>query len=64
MLEFLDTYLTDTKVVDRLEAFMTDKSVGYSTYTFNDDEMKPYNDLMDAIMYQVLTTENEENHVK
>lgn len=64
MLEFLDAYLTDTKVVDRLEAFMTDKSVGYSTYTFNDDEMKPYNDLMDAIMYQVLTTENEENHVK
>ena len=64
MLEFLDAYLTDSKVVDRLEAFMTNKSVGYSSYTFNDDEMKYYNELMDAIMYQVLTTENEVNNGK
>ena len=64
MLDFLEIHLNDKQVVERLEAFMTDKSVGYSTYKFDDDEMKPYNDLMDAIMYQVLTTENEENHVK
>jgi hypothetical protein len=62
MLEFLDAYLTDPMVVERLEAFMTNKSVGYSSYTFKDDEMKHYNDLMDAIMYQVLTTENQVNN--
>ena len=40
------------KTVLNLEKFMLG-TLGYSSYTFNDDEMKPYNDLIDAIMYQV-----------
>jgi hypothetical protein len=64
MIDFLHSHLTDSKVVDNLESFMTRNDIGYGTYTFNDDEMKPYNDVVDAVMYQVLTTENEKRLVK
>jgi hypothetical protein len=52
MLSFLKLNMDNKKTVLNLEKFMLG-TLGYSSYTFNDDEMKPYNDLIDAIMYQV-----------
>lgn len=57
MIEFLSNNLVNNKVVDKLERFL----LTYGTnYNFGDGEQKYYNDLMDEVMYQVLTTENTE----
>ena len=64
MIDFLEDNMVNTKSLDVLIDFLEDKSYGYGKYTFNDKEMKIYNDLVDAVMYQILTTENEKRVVK
>ncbi len=64
MLEFLSQQLPDSSCIDDVEAFMTDPSVGYSTYTFDDKEMDVYNHMCDVVIHHVLTTENEPRDVK
>ena len=64
MIDFLEDNMDNTKSLDVLIDFLEDKSYGYGKYTFNDKEMKIYNDLVDAVMYQILTTENEKRVVK
>jgi len=60
MLDFLNEFLKDKKCVGSLEDFMI-KGAGYSRYKFDDAEMDVYNKVVDAVMYQVLTTENKPN---
>jgi DnaJ-class molecular chaperone len=59
MIDFLHQHSTNKRVVEKVEEFITRKDLGYGDYTFGDDEMKVYNDLVDAVMYQTLTTENK-----
>lgn len=58
MIDFLHENLVNKTVVDNLEEFLLRKDIGYSTYKFDDSEMKVYNDLMDEVMHQVMTTVN------
>jgi hypothetical protein len=60
MLDFLDEFLTDAKCVGKLEDFMLN-GAGYAKYKFDEAEMDVYNKVVDAVMYQVLTTENKPN---
>ena len=60
MLDFLNEFLTDAKCVGKLEDFML-KGAGYAKYKFDEAEMDVYNKVVDAVMYQVLTTENKPN---
>jgi len=60
MLDFLDEFLTDKKCVSKLEDFMLN-GAGYAKYKFDEQEMDVYNKVVDAVMYQVLTTENKPN---
>lgn len=60
MIDFIHYNISDKVVADDLEIFLERKDIGYSTYTFNDDEMKIYNNLFDAVMYEILTTENKD----
>ncbi len=60
MIDFIHYNISDKVVADDLEIFLKRKDIGYSTYTFNDDEMKVYNNLFDAVMYEILTTENKD----
>ena len=55
MIDFLRENLNNKGVVVSLEDFLTSNDTDYS---FNNTEMKVYNNLMDEVMYQVLTTEN------
>lgn len=59
LIDFLYESMDDTSVLDNLVKFMEDPSKGYSNYKYDDDEMAVYNDVVDAIMYQVLTTEDK-----
>lgn len=59
MIDFLQQHLTNKKPVEKLKEFLIREDLGYYGYTFGDDEMKVYNDLVDAVMYQTLTTENK-----
>lgn len=60
MLDFLDEFLNDTKCLGKLEDFMLN-GAGYAKYKFDEAEMDVYNKVVDAVMYQVLTTENKTN---
>ncbi len=59
MLDFLKRHLNNTDVVENLVEFLERDDLGYGTYTFGDDEMKVYNDLVDAVVYQIITTPNQ-----
>jgi len=59
MIKFIQDHVYKSKSVDNLQEFLTDKSKGYGSYTFDDDEMSVYNQLCDEVMYHVLTTKNE-----
>jgi hypothetical protein len=48
------------KEIQALRDFMLDSSNGYSRYTFSESEMKVYNDVMDAVLHHVLSTEDKE----
>ena len=60
MLDFLFEFLNDKKCVYSLEDFMIN-GAGYGRYKFDDKEMDVYNKVVDAVMYQVLTTNNNPN---
>jgi hypothetical protein len=60
MLDFLDEFLTEKIFVGKLEDFLI-KGKAFSKYTFDEQEMDVYNKVVDAVMYQVLTTENKPN---
>jgi len=60
MIEVIEEELTDKTPVRELNEFLHDRNNGYSKYKFSEDEMKVYNDLCDAVMYHVLTTNNKE----
>jgi hypothetical protein len=64
MVDFLEKHLTNKEVVKNLRAFLLDNSNGYSKYKFDDNEMRVYNELADAVIYQCLTTENVEREIK
>jgi len=53
MLKFLYDNLNDKKPVVELEKFMLG-TLGYSSYKFEDDEMKYYNNLIDTVVYQII----------
>jgi hypothetical protein len=58
MIDFLAQHLNDRKVVENIERFIKQEDLGYGDYTFSDDEMKVYNNLVDAVMHQVLNEKN------
>lgn len=60
MLDFLNEFLKDKQCLRSLEDFMIN-GAGYSRYKFDAQEMDIYNKVVDAVMYQVLTTENKPN---
>ena len=60
MLDFLNEFLNEKKCVRSLEDFMIN-GAGYAKYKFDAQEMDVYNKVVDAVMYQVLTTENKPN---
>lgn len=62
MLSVLHNHMIEHKLVDDLEDFLTRTDIGYGSYTFSDDEMEVYNKLVDAVMYQILTTKNEKRN--
>lgn len=45
--------------IDALQLFMLRSDIGYGTYTFDENEMDVYNKVVDAVMYLILTTENQ-----
>ena len=59
MLTVLHNSMIEHRLVDKVEDFITREDLGYGDYTFDDSEMKVYNNLVDAVMYQILTTKNE-----
>lgn len=59
MLTVLHNSMIEHRLVDEVEDFITREDLGYGDYTFDDSEMKVYNNLVDAVMYQILTTKNE-----
>jgi len=62
LIDFIEANLPrdKRKYVQALEEFLTNKSHGYGTYKFSDDEFRVYNELGDVIMHEVLSTENKE----
>jgi RecJ-like exonuclease len=58
LIDFLSNNMEDTSFVDKLIDFMKDPSRGYSEYKYDDYEMSIYNDLIDEVMHQILTTED------
>jgi len=59
MIDFLFEHLNNKTPVDNLEEFLFRKDLGYGEYKFDDAEMKVYNDLVDEVVYQALTTPNQ-----
>ena len=59
MLDFLRAQLTDTKVFTKLWHFLHRTDLGYGLYTYDDEELHMYDAVIDAAMYQVLTTPNK-----
>ena len=60
MIDFLYNNMLDKTPLEKLEQFLLRSDIGYGSYTFNNNEMEIYNNLVDAVMHQVLTTENKE----
>ncbi len=58
MLDFLEKHLGKTESLNNLNEFLMNDSKGYSTYTFDKDEMKVYDAVMDDVIYHILTTKN------
>ena len=58
MLDYLEQHMDDTSSLDTLREFMLDPNNGYNSYTYDDEEMKVYNDVCDEVVYQILTTSN------
>ena len=63
MLDFLEDNLLDINCVHELRQFMLRTDIGYSSYTFDDSEMKFYNAVADEVGYQVSTTENQKRDI-
>lgn len=61
MLNFLRTNMEDSIKAKRVKTFLERTDLGYGCYQFSPKEERPYVELMDAVMYQVLTTENSPN---
>lgn len=59
LIDFLYNHMENTSYLDALVSFMEDPSNGYGKYTFDAEEMKIYNDLIDSVVYQVLTTKDK-----
>ena len=53
-------FLTEKIFVGKLEDFLI-KGKAFSKYTFDEQEMDVYNKVVDAVIYQILTTENKPN---
>jgi ssDNA-binding Zn-finger/Zn-ribbon topoisomerase 1 len=63
MLDVLEDELGNCESLKKLNSFLMDTRKGYSRYTFDMNEMKIYNDVVDDVMYRVLTTKNRERIV-
>jgi len=59
MIDFLHQHSINQRVVYTVEEFIKRDDLGYGNYTFGKDEMTVYNDLVDAVVYQILTSENQ-----
>jgi hypothetical protein len=59
MVDFLLEFMVEKEPIRKLEKYLNDSSV--HRCTFNDKEMDVYNKVVDAVMYQVLTTNNNPN---
>lgn len=59
MLSFLRQYMVESKLADELRDWIVN---GYeNNYSFSDEQMNKYDKVVDAIVYQCLTTENKPN---
>lgn len=59
MLSFLRQYMVESKLADELRDWIVN---GYENhYSFSDEQMNKYDKVVDAIVYQCLTTENKSN---
>jgi hypothetical protein len=59
MVDFLLEFMLEKEPIRNLEKYLNDSSV--HRCTFNDMEMDIYNKVVDAVMYQVSTTNNNPN---
>lgn len=64
MIDFLDKHLINKKVIVNLLALLHNKSLEYGKYSYDNKEMKVYNELCDEVVYQCLTTENQKREIK
>ena len=56
-IDFLDDFI-DRSLTRKLTEFLLDKNNGYGNYSFDDSEMKVYNDIGDAVGYFISTHPN------
>jgi hypothetical protein len=59
MVDFLYEAMYEKEPIRNLQKYLTDSSV--HKCTFNEKEMDIYNQVVDAVMYQILNTENNPN---
>jgi hypothetical protein len=59
MVDFLLEFMLEKEPIKNLEKFLLKNYE--SRYSFNDEQMDIYNKVVDAVMYQVLTTNNNPN---
>lgn len=56
--EYLDHNLLNNEPVKKLREFLNDDSLSISSYSFDDEQMKIYNDVGDEVLRTILNTEN------
>lgn len=59
MITFLTHNVKNNNPLVNLQNFLLREDLGYSLYEFSDKESGVYTDLIDEVMYTVLTTENK-----
>jgi hypothetical protein len=59
MIDFLEEFMLDKQPIRNLKKWMLDEFT--YKYSFNEQQMDIYNKVVDAVMYQVLTTNNNPN---
>lgn len=60
MIDFLKMYMQDKEVIFDLEDWLIETATK-GRYAFSDDQMSKYDQVVDAIVFQCLTTENKPN---
>ena len=60
MIDFLKMFMQDKEVIFHLEDWMLENYSG-GRYSFSDEQMSKYDKVVDAVVFQCLTTDNKPN---